>query len=300
MEKVRIYQCFHDDGSFPEAKYISEIRPALLCGSSATHRNTDHITGCLRDDVGENISAENPQYSELTGYYWIWKNVVPEYYANIGEKYIGIEHYRRHFLSPRIDHIDEFVKTSDLLGRGDIYSILSGNACYDIILPIHESLANTSVYDLYCICFTKEQTDDMVKCMNRYWAEKIELGNLIAEPLLNETYKYLADHTLVRGNMMIASYLLFSAYCKCLFPMIDYLKEHMTTVKPESRVWGYVSEIFPMIFTNAFRLKPKFVHVAIDDFNLDTQTAYVHTTFNNHEEEFDKDPNEQIEYFKSL
>ena len=44
----------------------------------------------LADDSLDNISEKNPIYSELTGLYWVWKNM--------GDvKYKGCEHFRRHF-----------------------------------------------------------------------------------------------------------------------------------------------------------------------------------------------------------
>ncbi len=46
----------------------------------------------LRDDTGDNISVKNPNYCELTGIYWIWKNV-----DNDPTEIIGISHYRRYF-----------------------------------------------------------------------------------------------------------------------------------------------------------------------------------------------------------
>lgn len=43
------------------------------------------------DDTGENISAENGTYNELTALYWAWKNL-KDY------EVIGFTHYRRHFV----------------------------------------------------------------------------------------------------------------------------------------------------------------------------------------------------------
>lgn len=52
--------------------------------------NTDQrLPGMLYDNTGENISAKNPMYCELTAQYWAWKNLDADYY--------GFCHYRRYF-----------------------------------------------------------------------------------------------------------------------------------------------------------------------------------------------------------
>lgn len=44
----------------------------------------------LRDNIGENISERNRNYSECTALFWMWKNAPKT-------DYIGLCHYRRHF-----------------------------------------------------------------------------------------------------------------------------------------------------------------------------------------------------------
>ena len=46
-------------------------------------------TSIQGDDTGDNISDKNKNYSELTGIYWVWKNMK--------EDIIGSCHYRRYF-----------------------------------------------------------------------------------------------------------------------------------------------------------------------------------------------------------
>lgn len=62
----------------------SFYRP-VLCGQSPAAPDSAFV----RDDTGENISAKNEFYSELTGIYWVWKNT--------RQDITGICHYRRYF-----------------------------------------------------------------------------------------------------------------------------------------------------------------------------------------------------------
>ena len=278
---IKLYQCFHDRGSFPKEKYLSELRPALLCGTDIEWRDNKDIQNCLKDNIGNNISIENTQYSELTGYYWIWKNQPT---VDI----IGIEHYRRHFIKHNIN-IDNYVKPEDLITENDIITLLDK---YQFILPVPEGLWNTSVYDLYVICFN-EQAKDIMKYMKKYYIETKQ------DNYLNAVYTYMANNTLYRANMLITTQKEFNHYCEEMFKLLDYIKQNME-VKPDSRIWGYISELFPAIYIIANNKTFTEVDIAVDDFNLDLQKEIVVTTINNCEGEHKNNSLKQIEFFKSL
>lgn len=66
--------------------FDSSILQLVQVGSASAG---EKFLGILHDDNGENISALNNQYCELTTQYWAWKNVEADYY--------GFCHYRRYF-----------------------------------------------------------------------------------------------------------------------------------------------------------------------------------------------------------
>lgn len=48
--------------------------------------------GLLADDTGDSISGENARYGEMTAWYWVWRNYLPEHREL---EYVGFSHYRR-------------------------------------------------------------------------------------------------------------------------------------------------------------------------------------------------------------
>ena len=51
--------------------------------------------GYIRDDEGDNISERNCYYSELTGMYWVYKNVTDM-------DIVGCCHYRRYLIDEKV------------------------------------------------------------------------------------------------------------------------------------------------------------------------------------------------------
>lgn len=148
----------------------------------------------LLDSEGESISSRNSEYSELTGLYWIWRNVDSEIK--------GLVHYRRFFvsISPR-RYLPKHV-----LSRNNINRILSRTDC---IVP-EKLVLNTSVKKHYLQCHVGSDWSNLKKMVaQRYPAYFIDFEYLEQQ---NWIYPY---------NMLIAKRDIFDAYCKWLFPLLD-------------------------------------------------------------------------------
>ena len=85
MDKVKILVACHK----PADVYRDNVYTPIHVGR-AVSKCTDKMQDMIGDDTGDNISAKNPFYSELTAQYWLWKNVHDV-------DYVGLCHYRRYF-----------------------------------------------------------------------------------------------------------------------------------------------------------------------------------------------------------
>lgn len=171
----------------------------------------------ISDDVGDNISEKNPLFCELTGLYWIWKNVV--------DKYIGIVHYRRFFTESFFE--------SHFLQEDKIRTILKN---YDVILPIITQLkAGTTVRSQFL-----ENT-----------GTKYDL--LVLESVIRDKYpEYMDTYTAVFNssrsyfrNMLISSKTVYDGYCEWLFNILFEVERRLDTTDYDDyhkRIYGFFSE----------------------------------------------------------
>lgn len=181
--------------------------------------------GYLGDHTGDNISAKNPYYSELTGLYWIWKN-------RVDADYIGFCHYRRYFLNT----------DGNLMSESEYENILSE---YDVMIakPQTSQFSYRTVYDRSHDIRNLDRTAAVIRQLYPDYYDDFQdviTGNLC----------YI-------GNIFVAPRSLFCAYCQWLFTLFSALERQ---VNPESyddyhkRVFGFLSEQLLFVWIKHNRL----------------------------------------------
>ncbi len=168
--------------------------------------------GYAGDNTGDHISAKNPNYCELTGLYWLWKNVRCDI--------VGVCHYRRFFM-----------KNGHILGKDDIERILQD---YDMIVP---DSACTTYADNRTQYADKHILEDLLLC-----------GEVIGEkyPQYRQAFEFLLSSNLFSvGNMVITRKEIFDAYCAWLFDILFTVEQRLDISgydTYQARVMGFLSE----------------------------------------------------------
>lgn len=226
---VQIYIAAHK--KFDEPK--NDIYVPLHVGS----KGKDDL-GYTLDSTGDNISVKNPNYCELTGLYWIWKNSKA--------KIVGLVHYRRYFYK------SVFTNKNKLLDENQINKLLSK---YDVIVAPKGYTWGTTVIDSYYDKHIKSDIDECGKIIKKYYSDYYESYNRI-----------MNGNNYSPFNMIITKKEIFNEYCEWLFGVFDKLEKKIDVNDGRDnynkRVYGFISERLLNVWllkNNQYKTKELFV-----------------------------------------
>lgn len=174
--------------------------------------------GYLRDNSGDNISAKNRNYCELTALYWIWKNSN----SNI----VGLTHYRRYFYRNVLSN-----KENNIVTNLQIEKILRK---YDIILPLK----------LYTYRFTLGEQYSYFNIGKDLLLCRSIIENKCPE-YINSFDSMYNGHAGYYYNMLITRKEILARYCEWLFPILYEVENNIDITgytDYQKRVYGFLAE----------------------------------------------------------
>lgn len=174
--------------------------------------------GYEKDNTKDNISLKNKNYCELTGIYWIWKNVKCDI--------TGLVHYRRYFFEKSSKH-----SLKDIVSEERIKNILTE---YDVIVPKKVRLIYKDVKTQFCKFHNEKDY-----LITREVIEKLYPDYLNAFDKVSKR-KWLYPY-----NMIISKKAWFDEYSKWLFNVLFEVEKRVDISNysdHQKRLFGFLSE----------------------------------------------------------
>lgn len=181
--------------------------------------------GYQGDNEGDNISLKNPNYCELTGLYWAWKNLDCDV--------IGLSHYRRYFTNKSKLEISKKKnsKMDLILTESEIKKLLSKS---DIIVPQKRNYYIETIYSHYKNAHHIKDLDETKNIISEIYPEYMESFN-----------KIMDGKTLYLYNMFVMKKENFDEYCEWLFNILFELEKRVDITEYDAyqtRIYGFISE----------------------------------------------------------
>lgn len=192
----------------------------------------------LRDDEGEdNISEQNPFFSELTGMYWIWKQCRDT-------DYVGVCHYRRF-------PVIKDGGAERLMTEKDCERILKE---YDLITTEKLTL-HSNYYEGFAVDHNLRDLQVTAQVVEEKYPEYKECF----ERLVHGNQVYF-------GNICVMPKKLYDKYCEWLFSILFEVQRRIDVTGYDGyrkRVFGFLSEFLQMVWIRVNGLRPYECRIAI-------------------------------------
>ncbi|WP_289097749.1 DUF4422 domain-containing protein [uncultured Bifidobacterium sp.] len=227
---THMYIVSHKDFTPPDADGYTPI----LAGAA---NNTASIA--VRDDTGDNISALNPEFCELTAQYWVWKN------ADLGNDNVGFVHYRRYFYT---DHRKTQIVPASAFSQ-DLER-------HDVILPEPWVLTKT-IGTQFAQFHNIDDLKTVRAIVNRRTPEFVPAFDALMD-----------RHDLSCYNMFVMSAARFDAYMTWLFGILDEARATLDVSGYDAynrRLFGFLSERLLNVWVDAQQLNVKRYPVYMPD-----------------------------------
>ncbi len=212
QKSVKIIIAAHKKYRMPEGDMYLPLQVGAFAGDR---------TGYCGDNTGDQISEKNPQFCELTGLYWAWKNLPADY--------LGLAHYRRHFTL----HKNGGRKGWEaILTREELEPFLG---TVRVFTPQKRRYYIESLYSHYQHTHYQEHLDETRRIIERKHPEYVESFDRV----MKHRYGYMF-------NMMIMERSLLDDYCTWLFDILFALEETAQETGLsyyQGRLYGRVAEI---------------------------------------------------------
>lgn len=210
------------DSALQQEYTLGSYEREIQVGAALTEKRL--YPGILTDDVGDNISERNQQFCELTALYWIWKHAK--------EDYVGLVHYRRHFMMPE--------NWAERMCENEI----------DVILPIPLYVA-PSLEGNYRSRHDPDEWDVML----RYLKQRDEKE-------YQEAKTFFQTSLYSPCNMFVMKREILDELCTWLFPVLFAVAEYsgQKEVRYSNRYPGFISERLLTFFFEKNRERFKVVY----------------------------------------
>ena len=234
MTKLRIFvvthkpSCLPNDNQFHPIHVGRDVSPFI-----------NQMADMLGDNTGDNISAKNPSYCEMTAHYWIWKNVRDT-------EYVGVCHYRRFFgCDITGENIDDLMANTD-------------------VILVEPSYYLDSVYSYFAKFMGAENMTILSLVMRKLCPDYFETLQRVCDGIKFHPF-----------NMLLCRKPLFDDYCQWMFTI---LRECEQYIKPSPytnarRALAYMAEMLTGVFFIYRRMRIMSVpYYKIEDGWKDLQT----------------------------
>lgn len=244
--------------------------PVLLTAPEYVHiwagkNGEQEIEGFVGDDSGDNISAKNKYFSELTGLYWIWKNTKSDV--------VGSCHYRRYFtltlntLEYKLKRLLYYptglwrkryglIYTKNLnfwkskfISKNEIEELLES---YDAIMPARRKF-KYSVREHYRRYHNIKDLEIIEKILKRDYPEYITSYNEV-----------LAGNRLFANNMFILKWKMFDELMEWEFDILNKFEKEVKLSDYsdyQERIFGFLSERLITLWIQHHKLNYKELHL---------------------------------------